>query len=135
MINENYIKDMISQSKGSGKTFAEFLGDLFKDQFIEVYLGDSYEEVSVEQISVAYPAVYCGKVLGAYRECLVLNCGYAERTRGPSKKVGRDFKIGQILIINERAIRALSPVTADHVLEDAIIRSRESLTIKKQFDT
>lgn len=133
MVTEHEITSMAAHLKGSGKTFAEFLGEVFKDQFVEVYLGDSYEEVSVEQISVSYPAVYCGKVIGAYRECLILNCGYAERSRGPAKKTGRDFKLGQIIFINERAIRVLSPVDETHVIEDSIIRSRESISIKQQF--
>ncbi len=133
MASENEVSNMIAQLKGSGKTFAEFLGELFKDKFIEIYLGDSYEEVSVEQVSVSYPAVFCGKVIGAYRECLIINCAYAERARGPSKTVGREFKLGQILFINERAIRALSSVGDNHVLEDSIMRSREAISIKGNF--
>ena len=70
MASEKEIIDAIKLVQGSGKTFAEFLAELFKDKFIEVYVGDAYEDVSTEQISTTYPAVFCGKVVAAYRECL-----------------------------------------------------------------
>lgn len=63
MINQKNILDKIGVFQGSGKTFAEFIADLFKDKCIEIYLGDSYEQVSTEQISENIPAVFSGKVV------------------------------------------------------------------------
>ena len=107
-------------------TFAEFIYAALHDKFIEVYLGDSYEEVSTEQISSAYPAVFCGKVVGAYKEVLVINCAFIDKR---TKKM----TLGHILFINERAIRGLTPVDGNGIMEDAFLRSREALLVKENF--
>lgn len=124
MVSEQQISNVVQQLQGSGKTFAEFLSEIFKDKLIEVYVGDSYEDVSTEQVSQSYPAIFCGKVVGAYRECLILNCAYVEN---------KHLKIGNILFINERAIRALSEVDGKGTLEDMMLRSKETLEVKEAF--
>jgi len=124
MATEIEVQEMVEKLTGSGKTFAEFLAELFKDKFIEVYLGDSYEEISTEQISTSYPAILCGKVVGAYRECLVINGAYIKH---------RQIKLGNMLFINERAIRALKEVDDNGILEDMLLRSKESLEVKAAF--
>ncbi len=126
MAHEIDIQNMISKLSGSGKTFAEFLSELFQGQLIEIYLGDSYEEVSTEQISTSYPAVLCGKVIGAYRECLIINSAFVKH-----KKV----VLGNILFINERAIRALTQIDGSGTFEESLLRSRESLEIEKLLGT
>jgi hypothetical protein len=128
MATEIEVQELAGKLAGSGKTFAEFLAELFKDRFIEIYLGDSYEEVSTEQISTSYPAILCGKVISAYRECLVINGAYVD-SKGKNKKV----KLGNILFINERAIRALTEVDGNGILEDMLLRSKESLDVKAAF--
>lgn len=131
MATESEVQEMASLCVGSGKTFAEFLAVLFKDRFIEVYLGDSYEEVSMEQTSTSYPAVICGKVIAAYRECLVINGAYVSPTAKPGKP--HKLQLGNLIFINERAIRALTEIDGNGILEDMLFRSRHSLDIKKQF--
>lgn len=108
-------------NKDRTKTLAEFIAVLFKDKFIEIYLSDSYEEVSLEQTSMNYPAVFCGKVVAAYRECLVLNCAYVHNKKP---------KLGSLLFINERAIKALNEVNGQGTIEGMFFRSKESLLIK-----
>lgn len=122
MVSEKQLKDTIQQFQGSGKTFAEFLAELFADKFIEIYVGDSYEDISTEQISTAYPAVFCGKVVAAYRECLIINCAYVANHS--------HVKLGHHLFINERAIRALNEVDGTGTLEDMMLRSKETLAVK-----
>lgn len=128
MPSEQQVKDLVQQfnENGRNKTFAEFLAELFAGKFIEIYLGDSYEEISTEQISTSYPAVFCGKVITAYRECLVLNSVYAD-------KHSRTMKLGNVLFINERAIRGLTEVDGRGIMEDMFLRSTESSLIKEQF--
>lgn len=124
MLSEKHVQDTIAQLQGSGKTFAEFIATVFKDKFIEIYVGDSYEDVSTEQVSTTYPAVFCGKVIAAYRECLIINCAYVEN---------RHLKMGNMMFISERAIRALNEIDGHGVLEDMMLRSKESLDIKQAF--
>jgi hypothetical protein len=124
MVSEKLLLDKIQELQGSGKTFAEFLAEIFKDKFIEVYVGDAYEDVSTEQISTTYPAVFCGKVVAAYRECLILNCAYV---------AGKHLAMGNMMFVNERAIRALNAVDGRGTLEDMMLRSKETLDIKDAF--
>lgn len=125
-INEKSIKGLVEDFNKNHreKTFAEFIAVLFEGKFIEIYLGDSYEEISTEQISTAYPAVFCGKVITAFKECLVLNAIYAD-------SVSRKAKLGNVVFINERAIRGLSEIDGNGRMEDNFLRSSESLSVKK----
>lgn len=125
MITEIEIKDTITKLSGSDKPFAEFLAELFKDKFIEIYIGDSYEEVSTEQISTSYPAVLCGKVVSAYGECLIINSIYSSN----DKKI----RLGNFLFINQGAIKAITEIDGKGILEETFLRSKESLKIKDLF--
>jgi hypothetical protein len=126
MVSEQHVLDMIVEcNKDRVKTFAEFIALTFKDKFIEIYLGDSYEEVSTEQISTSYPAVFCGKVISAYRECLILNSVFINKSR--------KMQLGNIVCISERAIRGLNEIDGHGIIEDLFLRSRESLDIKTNF--
>lgn len=112
------IKEIINDANTERKdTFAEFIYRAFKESFVEIYLGDTYEEVSVDQISVSYPSVFCGKVVGAYKECLVIDSAHVK-----NKKV----IFGNLIIINERSIRALKQVDSISALEHSFLRSKES---------
>lgn len=126
MTDEAQVVETIKQFHGTGKTFAEFIADLFKDKFIEVYVGDSYEDVSTEQVNTAYPAVFCGQVVAAYRECLIIKCAFVSSTK--------HLQMGNMLFINERAIRALNEVDGNGILEDMMLRSKETLAIKSLFE-
>lgn len=127
MVSEEFIKQKIEEANEGGrtKTFAEFIASMFTGRFVEIYLSDSYEEVSVEQISTNYPAVFCGKVIGAYRECLIINAAYVN----PSKKL----QLGNMMFLSERAIKALNMIDGNGVMEDMFLRSKESLDIKAVF--
>jgi hypothetical protein len=126
MIDVNILNQAIAELNVDRKaTLAEFIYKLFNGKFIEVYLGDSFEEVSTEQISTSYPAVFAGKVIGAYRECLVIEGSYIDRHV-------RAEKHGMQVFINERAIRGLTEVDGVGILEDVFVRSRESREIKKR---
>lgn len=125
MVPELHVKSVIEKLQGSGKTFAEFLAEVFQDKFLEIYVGDSYEDLSTEQVSTTYPAVFCGKVVAAYRECLIINAAYIDNSR--------HLRLGNMMFINERAIRALNEIDGNGILEDMMLRSKESLDIKKAF--
>jgi hypothetical protein len=128
MASEDEIKNLIQDynTNHRGKTFAEFIAELFDQKYIEIYLGDSYEEVSVEQISTNYPAVFCGKVIGAFKECLIINSVYVD-------KISKKMKLGNVMFLNERAIRGLTQIDGTGIIEDMFLRSRESLIIKDEF--
>lgn len=124
-VPEQHVKSIIKEMQGSGKTFAEFIAEVFKDKFIEIYVGDAYEDLSTEQVSTTYPAVFCGKVIAAYRECLIINAAFIDN--------GRHLRLGNMMFISERAIRALNEIDGNGILEDMMLRSKESLDIKSAF--
>lgn len=128
MVTEEFVLEQVREANDGGrvKTFAEFIASVFEGRFIEIYLGDSYEEVSTEQISTSYPAVFCGKVVTAYRECLVLNSVYVD-------SVTKKMKLGNLMFISERAIRGMNEIDGNGILEDMFLRSSESLDIKDHF--
>lgn len=127
MVTEKFVLDVIQDSnKDRTKTFAEFIATVFKDKFVEIYLGDAYEDVSLEQTSTAYPAVFCGKVIAAYRECLIINSVYVNSR-------AKTIQMGNLMFISERAIRALNEIDGNGIIEDMFMRSKESLEIKKNF--
>jgi len=127
MIPVEQIKDLIDKSNIDKKSsFAEFIAKLFDSKFIEIYLGDAYEEVSTEQISTTYPAVFCGKVVGAYKECLIINAAFINKHK--------KYQMGNIVFINERSIRALNEVDENGIMEEMFIRSRECIIMKKKFE-
>ena len=126
MTTEDSIKNLVQELSGKGKTYAEFIAQLFKDKFVEIYLGDAYETVSTEQISSAYPAVFCGRVVGAFRECIILNSIYVNKAK--------EAQLGNFLFINERAIRALTEIDNSGTIEEMFLRSKECNHIKDLFD-
>lgn len=123
MVTEKEILQRMQEANDGGrtKTFAEFIASLFHGRFVEIYLSDSYEEVSVEQISTNYPAVFCGKVVGAYKECLVINAAYVQ---------GKQVQLGNYMFLSERAIKAINEVDGRGTLEDMFLRSKETTDIK-----
>ncbi len=112
-------------TEGRTKTLAEFLATVFKDKFVEIYLGDSYEEVSLEQTSQSYPAVFCGKVVAAYKECLILDSAYVNENK--------KLVLGNLVFLSERAIRGLNAIDGKGTLEEMFLRSSESLELKRHF--
>jgi hypothetical protein len=128
MAAESEIKKLVQEfnEHNRHKTFAEFIVQMFEGKYVEIYLGDSYEEISLEQTSTSYPAVFCGRVVAAFKECLIINSAYADRA---TKKM----KLGNMVLINERAIRGLTEIDGSGIIEDMFLRSRESLLIKEEF--
>jgi|WetSurMetagenome_2_1015567.scaffolds.fasta_scaffold424226_2 hypothetical protein len=130
MHTESDVKSLVAQfnENNRNKTFAEFIVHMYEGKYIEIYLGDSYEDISTEQVSTSYPAVFCGRVVSAFKECLIINSVYVERT-SKSKKM----KLGNLVLINERAIRGLTEIDGQGIMEDMFLRSKESLTLKEEF--
>jgi hypothetical protein len=127
MVLEHTIHETVQACNDGGrvKTFAEFIVEIFGGKFVEIYLSDAYEEISLEQHSQSYPAVFCGKVVTAYRECLVLNSVYIDKSK--------QMQLGNLMFLSERAIKAINEINGKGIMEEMFLRSRESLIIKERF--
>jgi len=115
--------DEINSTRKGHSTIAEFWYELFKDKYVEVYLGDAYETVSTEQVSTPYPTVFFGKVIAAYKECLVMEGAYLDRLTNTSK-------LGKQIFISERSVRGLCEVDGNGIMDDIFLRSREAVLLK-----
>lgn len=126
MIDSQDVSNLIQEwSDKRDNTFAEFLAAMFKDKFVEIYVGDAYEDVKFEQTSQNYPAVFSGKIVGAFKECLVIEAIYVAKDRTVKK--------GSLMFINERALRCVCEVSPDYSIQDMMLRSNETSSIYKAY--
>lgn len=123
-IDESLLQSCVDVSREKDFSLAEFIAYSLKDQLIEVYVGDSYEQISTEQVSTNYPAVFIGKVVTAYKECLILNCCFVKN---------KELKFGNPLFINERSIRAVNIATGEGMIIEMFSKSHETKTILDTF--
>ena len=123
---ESQVSEYIKKMKPNS-SMAEFIFSTLKGKFVEIYVGDTYETVDVEQISMATPAIFFGKVLGAFRECLIIDAVY----------MGKDSKphLGNMIFINERAIMAITEASdmPNGSMGDLFLRSKDIPNIKTSF--
>jgi len=121
MVDEQEVVDLMESWRGKDNTLAEFIATIFKDKYVEIYVGDSYEDVKFEQTSQNYPAVFSGKIISAYKECLVLQAIYVSKDRS--------VKNGSLMFLNERAIRCLCELNPEYSIQDMMLRSNETSSI------
>lgn len=122
-MNEKIISECIQKSKQNKDSFSEFLFSILKDQVIEIYVGDSFEEIHLEQSSSNYPAVFVGKFIGAYGECVVLDSIYVDQKE-------KSVKSGNLLFINEKSIKAIDIADSKGTLQDMFCTSKDVPLIK-----
>jgi len=82
--------------------------------------------VSTEQVSNTYAAVFSGRLIAAYRECLVLEGSYIDRA-------ANKWKVGKQIFISERAIKGFCEIDGNGILEDIFLRSREATEVKDLY--
>lgn len=104
------------------KTYAEAIYDDLKDKTVEMLIGESYEELSLDQMTSHYPAVIVGKVVNAIGQTLVLDCLYVRN---------RKAVFGKRVYINDFCIKLISEVDDKCVLEDLLLRGRDTRSINK----
>lgn len=107
------------------KTFAEKINEDLNGKLVEILIGESYEELQLDQISANYPAVIVGKVIDAIGNVLILDCAYIEN---------RSFKFGKKIYLNDYNITYLSEVDSKCSLEDLLLRSKDTKQILKYYN-
>lgn len=104
-------------------TFAELIAKVWGGRIVEIYIGDTYEDIKYEDSATKYAAVLVGRVITAYAECIVLNCAYVD----PQTK---KMQFGNIVCLNERGIRTISEVDGSGLLKDTFLSSRDARIVK-----
>ncbi len=125
MANEIEFINTISSLRASNEniTFAELIARVWGGKVVEIYIGDSYEDVKYDDSMIRCAAVVIGKVITAYAECIVLNCAYIDQQ-------DKKMKFGNIVCLNERGIRTISQVDETGVLKDTFLSSRDCRVVK-----
>lgn len=120
-ISEKDVLNLLQQNKNSDKNFAEFVAELFKDKFVEIYLGDNYQVAKLEQTETYISSVICGKVIGAFKDCLILNSVQIK---------GGQLVLGNIVFVNEINIKTLTEVDNNGSVNSAFMSSKQAQKIK-----
>jgi hypothetical protein len=123
----NIIDSLHREKLSRDFSFAEIIYKSMKEKLVEVYIGDTYEDLKSQDSTTKINAVLCGIVKAAYAECLILDCAYVDQaTKKPS--------FGNIVFLNERCIRTITEVDMLGTLKDTFISSKECLIIKNLFE-
>lgn len=125
MAHESEFPQAIAELKKNNEdiTFAELIHRVYNNRLVEVYVGEEFENVKLEEVSFRVPAVLIGKVIAAYNEMLVLNCAFVDRK---TKKI----RFGNIVSLNERAVRTIAEVDDSGDLRDTFLNSSDAKLIR-----
>lgn len=125
MANEQQFISTIQNLNANGEkiTFAELIAKVWGGKIVEIYIGDTYEDLKQEDSTQKVAAVVIGRVVAAYAECIVLNCAYVDQR---TKKMS----FGNIVCLNERGIRTVTEVDESGVLKDTFLSSRDCKVVK-----
>ncbi len=128
MANEFDFQETIKSFREDGKkhTFAELIKEVWGGKIIEVYIGDTYEDIKYDDSTQKYVAILVGKVIDAYGECLIMNCAYVDQ-------VTKTLKYGNIVCLNERSVRTITEVDESGMLKDTFLSSRDGKIVKDLF--
>ncbi len=104
-------------------TLAEIVGRTLKGRVVEIYVGDTFEDIKYEDSTTKVVAVVIGRVIETYAECIVLDCAYADQVTGK-------LKFGNVICLNERAIRFLTELDESGQIRDIFLSTRNGKLIK-----
>ena len=104
-----------------GLTPASFIAKHFDNKCIEVYTGENYDTIVVEQQTQNNPAVFCGKVLGSIGNFIVLDCfseGKKQITSGNIVFINME----QVIILKEFELS--SPITRTMIKSGSVTQNK-----------
>jgi hypothetical protein len=104
-------------------SFAELIARVWGGKVVEVYIGDTAEDLKQEDSTQKVVAVLIGKVITAYAEMLVLDCAYVDQRT-------RELRFGNIVCLNERSVRTITEVDETGILRDTFLNSKDGKIMK-----
>jgi len=125
MAHENEFVEAIKElnaKPGEKLTMAELLAKVWKDRIVEIYIGDTFEDIKWEDSTSKSPAILVGKIIAGYAECVVLNCAYMDQR-------SKDLRFGNIVCLNERGIRTVTEIDESGILKDTFLDSKDGKII------
>lgn len=104
-------------------TFAELISQVWSGKIVEIYIGDTYEDIKYDDSTKKYASVLIGKVITAYAECIVLDCAFVD-------PITKKMQFGNVVCLNERGIRTITEVDGNGLLKDTFLSSRDARIVK-----
>lgn len=110
----------------SVKTYRNILDvlDQMRGQYIELYIGETYENIEYEEVSRPQISTIFGKVIECLDRFLVLDCFYVDQRT-------QEVKDKHIVFINAFQIRTFTSVDGGGSLDDIFLSAKHVNKIKK----
>jgi hypothetical protein len=127
MAHQNDFINVIAELNASNEpkiSMAELIAKVWKDRVVEIYIGDTYEDIKLDDSTQKSPAILVGKIITAYAECLILNCAYSEPRTGT-------VQFGNIVALNERGIRTITEIDNNGILKDTFVNIKHGKQLKE----
>jgi len=125
MATEKEFVDALDQARTFEKrsSMAEIVGRTLKGRIVEIYVGDTFEDIKYDDCTSKSASVLVGRVIDAYAELIVLDCAYTDQ-------LTRKLQFGNIICLNERSIRFLTEIDEKGMLRDTFINTRDGKLLK-----
>lgn len=104
-------------------SYVEIVAKYLKDKMVEVYLGDTYEQIQLADYTTIVNSVIVGKIIDAENDCLILDSFFVN-------KENNQVESGNIQFINGYNIKTISPLDGDGTLNDIFINPKRARKIK-----
>lgn len=114
----------LNKNSNQKLTMAELIAKVWSGRFVEIYIGDTYEDIKLEDTTQKVPAILIGKIITAYAECIVLNCAYKDTRSG-------EICFGNVVCLNERGIRTITEIDGNGALKDTFMDPKDGPRIVK----
>lgn len=102
-------------------TYVESVAELLKNEVVEVYIGESYESIKLDQSEYNTPAVIICRILGGHKDCLMVQMLHADEN---------DKKTLSTSYINGWSIKLIKKVDGNN-LEASFLTSKKTPAFKK----
>lgn len=105
------------------RTFVEVVAATLKGQLVEVYIGDTYEQIQKTDSTENINSVIVGEVIAGYHDCLVLSCFWATEDK--------EIKKGNLVFLNGWSIKGICPLDGHGTLNDVFTDIKFFKKVKK----
>jgi len=94
-------------------SYIETVVSELKDKIVQVYFGDTHEQIHYTDSTSTIPSVMIGKIIGGSDGCLILSCPYLDEEQ--------NVRFGNVQYINSFNIKSITEVDGRGTIKDALI--------------
>lgn len=101
----------------------------FKDKYIQIYLGEQYEEIQLDDHTYEIISVIYGKLIDVVSDFLVIDCFYVS-----SSKDFKEIKSGNIIFINSWQVKMMTAFDDKGTIDDILLSGKHTGSIKSMIN-